>query len=151
MIVRALDSSLAISAIAVTHVLAWLSFVEHGMVLLFLPSMAALATRLIGTPFVILGNESARLPVLAYLPGVIVVDVGLPPEVLPIMRIHALSLIVLLVEGAPLSLEVEHVEVCVLDHLVDEARLQLLGAVGEGAVVSIITFVQVLRVLGAVF
>lgn len=153
MIVGALDPSLTMSNISsnVLQVLTRHGFVEHGMVLLFFPSMAAGAACLLGATFVVFSYECAWLPILTNLVRIVVVDVGLSSEVLPIVRIHALRLVVLLVEWAPLSLEIEHVKVCILGHFVDESRLQLFGTMRKGTVVSVIAFVQVLRILGAIF
>jgi hypothetical protein len=121
------------------------------MVLLLFPAVAAGATGLVRTTFVVFGDEGARLPVPADVVCVIVVDIWLPPEVLPIVRVHALGLVVLFIEWAPLGLEIEHVEICVFGHFVDEAGLELLGTVREGTVVSIITFMAILGVLCAIF
>lgn len=77
-------------------------------------------------------------------------DIWLPSEILPIVKIHALGLVMLLVERAALGLEIEHEKVSVLLHLMDEPGLQLLGAVREGAVVTVLTLAKVLGILGAV-
>lgn len=51
---------------------------------------------------------------------------GLSAKVLPIVRIHALRLVVVLVlEGAPLSLEVKHKELSILHELVDQSNLDV--------------------------
>ena len=49
----------------------------------------------------------------------ILVHVWLSSEVLPVVSIDTLSLVVLLIERAPLGLEEEHIKVTVLFHLVD--------------------------------
>ena len=54
------------------------------------------------------------------------------------MRVDALGLVVLSIERAPLSFEVEHPEVGVALHIVDQSRLQLLCRVRKTAVVSIL-------------
>jgi len=51
--------------------LAWFRFIEKRMILLLLPSVTRLATSLVWASFMILGNESSRLPVRAYILAVI--------------------------------------------------------------------------------
>ena len=70
-------------------------------------------------------------------------------EVLPVMSVVTLSLVMFLVEWAPLSLEVEHVEIGILLHKVDYSCLNISHRVSEGAVLSIVAVCQVLRELGA--
>ena len=59
----------------------------------------------------VLADERACLPILAEFPGIVIKQVGLASEVVPIVRVYALSLVVRLDERAPLSLEVVHEEV----------------------------------------
>lgn len=65
------------------------------------------------------------LPTLAL--GVAVLkNVGRPTIILPIMRVDALvSLVLLVAEGAPSCLEVEHVEVRVSFHFVELGNCEL--------------------------
>ena len=72
---------------------------------------------------------------MALLPRRILVDVRLAPEVLPVVGV--LTFIThmtphLVVEGAPDSLEVEHVEVIVLLHFMKKVNRQLFFEVSEG-------------------
>ncbi len=67
------------------------------------------------------------------------------------MGIVALSLVVLLVERAPLGLEVEHVEVRVLCHEVDDSGFDVADGVGERAVFAIVTLIERVWELGAKF
>ena len=126
-----------------------LSFVEEWMVLLLFPPVAIGATSLQRAPLVILSDESTRLPVGAGFSR-IVENVRLSSEVLPIVRVDTLGLVVLLIEGTPLSLEVEHPEVCVTFHGVNHSRAQALCRVGKGAVVAVLTLGDVLGVPRAV-
>lgn len=87
-----------------------LGFVKKGMELVFLPPMG------VGTmlkPFAALFvacDESPTLPVdTEFRP--ILEEVRLAAEVLEVMRIHALSFVMLVVVGTPLGLEVEDIEV----------------------------------------
>lgn len=99
----------------------------------------------------VLRDESSWLPVRANILAVIREDIGLSSEILPVVSINTLSLIVLLVERTPFRLEVEHVKVSILFHLVNQSGFELLGVVGERTVVTVFAFVQVLGVLCAVF
>ena len=72
---------------------------------------------------------------MTLLPRRILVDVRLAPEVLPVVGV--LTFIThmtphLVVEGAPDSLEVEHVEVIVLLHFMKKVNRQLFFEVSEG-------------------
>ena len=96
--------------------------------------------RLVRAPFDILGDECSWLPVIAYLVALIFVDVRFSSKILPIVRINTLGFVMLLIEGTPLCLEVEHVEVTVLLHLMDQSSFKVLGAMSERAVVTILTF-----------
>ena len=138
MIERTLDSPRAL--LFPSFFLTRLRLVKKRVVLLLLPSMRVGTARLVRAPFDVLGDECPWLPVVAYLMALIFVDVGFPSEILPIVRINTLGFVVLLIEGAPLCLEVEHVEVTVLLHLMDQSSFKILGAMSERAVVTILTF-----------
>ena len=130
-------------------IFAWLGLVEQRVVLLLLPAMAVRTTRHVLAALVVLGDECARPPVAAVTAAVVLEQSGLPPEVLPVVRVDALGLVVFFVVRAPLSLEVEHVEVGVALHLLDQAHFELLGTVRERAVLAVVTFVQMFGILGA--
>ena len=138
MIVRALNTSRAfdrsLGFIARTRIgrhdkdmrlllLTRLSFIEDRMILLLFPSVAALAACLILAAFMIFGNESTGFPILADFLARIIEDIRLSSKILPIVSIYALCLIMLLVERAPLCLEIEHIEVSILRHIVNHPRL----------------------------
>ena len=106
---------------------------------MLLPSMRISTARLVGATLDILGNKCPWLPVIAYLVALVFVHVWFPSEVLPVMRIDTLGFVVLLVEGTPLRLEVEHVEVTVLLHLMNQSSFEVFGAMGKRAVVTILT------------
>jgi hypothetical protein len=109
------------------------------MVLLLLPTMRVGTACLVRAPLIILGNKSSWLPIVAYPIALILIDIWFSPKVLPVVSIDTLGLVVLLVERAPLGLEVEHVKIAVLLHLMDKSRLKILCAVSEGAIVTILT------------
>ena len=67
------------------------------------------------------------------------------PEILPVVSIATLSLIVLGTEGTPLSLKVEHVELLITWHFVDERCLDIQLSVRKRAVLFIFTLIEGLR------
>lgn len=67
----------------------------------------------------VMSNKSACLPFFTQFIRTVVKKVRFPSEVLPVVRVNAQSLVVFLVEWAPLSLKVEHVELAVTGHFVD--------------------------------
>ena len=77
-------------------------------------------------------------------------NVWFPSEILPIVKINALSLVMLLIKWATLSLEIKHEKVRVFLHLMNKPCLQLLGAMSKGAVITIFALAEVLGILGAV-
>ena len=100
----------------------------------------------------VLADEGACLPILAEIPRVIVKQVGLAAEIMPIMSIDTLSLVVGFDVGAPLSLEVVHIERVVALHLVDEACLDVLVGVCEGAELLVVADISLVSAkLGFVF
>ena len=109
--------------------LTWFSFVKHWMVFLLFPPVAAFASRLILASFMILGNKSTRLPIFTDLVRIILKDIRLTSKVLPIVRIYALCLVVVLIERTPFCLEIKHIEVSILLHVVNQPRLQLFRVV----------------------
>lgn len=109
---------------------------------LLLPSVVASAVALERTPLLVLANEVACLPLLTYLKWVVGEQLRLPPEVLPVVSVDALRFVVLSVEGAPLSLEIEHVEFLVAGHLVNQRRLYLKVGVGEAAELLVVALLQ---------
>lgn len=83
-------------------------------------------------PFVIVSNESSCLPVLAEVARVVIEELGLASEVLPVVSVDTLRLVVLTVlEGTPFCLEVEHVELLVTRVVMNQARFDLQLGVGE--------------------
>jgi hypothetical protein len=120
------------------------------MILLLLPPMTKLTRTHLSASLPVLCNKSPWSPTRTNGVSVVIEGVGLSSEVLVVMGVHALGLVVILVEWAPLCLVVVHEEVCISLHLVDQAHLQAFRAVGKGAIVAILTLVQVLWILGAV-
>lgn len=123
----------AVGLAAVLPVLALFRFEELWMVFLLLPAVGVLTLVLVGTAIMIRGDEVARLPVGAHL-GLVSEDAGLSSVVLPIVGINTdLSVMVVLPIWAPDSLEMEHVEVHVDLHLLDQLHRELILAVRKGA------------------
>jgi len=95
------------------------SLVNHGMEDLFLPAVILATVALELASFFVLADEVARLPRLTDLKGIVLEEVGLASEVLPIVCVDTLSLVMFSVVGAPLCLKVKHIEFLVSRHLVD--------------------------------
>jgi hypothetical protein len=53
------------------------------------------------------------------------------PEVLPVVGVITLGLVVFFVEGTPLSLEIEHVEISILSHQMDYSCFDITDGVSE--------------------
>lgn len=101
------------------------------MIILLFPTMTALTTGHVLAPIDIVCDEGAGLPVLAEAFDVVVEDVRVASEVLPVVIINTLRLVMVFVERTALRLEVEHIEVRIPLHLMNKAGLKLLGAVRE--------------------
>ena len=87
----------------------------------------------------VLTDKGPSLPVLAEIPCVVVKEVRLATEVVPVMGIDALSLVVGLDVWTPLGLEVVHVECSITWHLMDESRLDVFVRVCERAELLVVT------------
>ena len=124
----------ALERLVALFLLAGLHLVVEWVVELFLPAVGLVASRLVNASFLIFAYERPCLPVLAHFRvRVVGKDVRFSSEVLPIVRVIALRLVVLLVEWAPLCLEVVHVEVHIFLHKMDDSCLYVPNRVGEGA------------------
>lgn len=122
--------------------------VHHWVEDLLFPSVIPTAIALQRTALLIFPNEISGLPSLTNLERIVGEQLGLSPEVLPIVSVDALRLIVLRVEGAPLRFEVKHVELLIARHLVDQWRLNVRVSVRKGTELFVFTF---LSRLGAKF
>ena len=88
-------------------------FVINRMVLLFFPAMGILAPIFLLAPISICLDEVLGFPLLA-LVFLILIDMRLSPEVLPIVGIDALvSRVRGIRVGAPNSFEMKHVKICI--------------------------------------
>jgi len=104
---------------------AGVELVEIEVVFLFLPAVGVLTAVLLSTPISISLYEILSLPIRTLL-FLILVEVRLSPEVLPIVGVDALIPRVRRVRvGAPHRLEVEHIEVDVTLHLLKEGDREL--------------------------
>ena len=109
------------------------------MVLLFLPAVRELASVFVLAAFPVELDLLVTVPVRACLPGVVFVYVRLAAEVLPVVSVLTLLSEVFLgfgVEGAPNCFEMEHVEVIIMFHFVEDVNAELLVGVCKGAEVS---------------
>ena len=101
--------------------LAFVGFVIVRMVFLFFPTMTIFTSVFQLTSIEICFSLFFCVPELALLSAFILKKMWLASEVLPVVRILALiplMALVLIVERAPNCLEVEHIKVRVLFHLV---------------------------------
>lgn len=105
--------------------------INHGMEDLLFPTVVLAAVGLKLAAFLILAYEISSLPLLTNFERVVLEEVGLSSEVLPVVSVHALSLVVFCVVGTPFGLEVEHVKFLVPGHLVDQRCLYVLITMRE--------------------
>jgi len=115
---------------------------------LLLPAMRELAFGLQRAALLVSGDESARWPPRTRI-GRIIVELRLPAEVLPVVRVVAVGFVVLLVLGAPLSFEMELVVVGVLVHEVEQRGLHLVDRVRERTEFTVLASGEVVGELGA--
>lgn len=117
------------------------------MVLDLFPAVAHGTVLAVGTAFLVVGQELVALPV-GTLPHLVVFLLGLAPVVLPVVAVLALAAVVFeLVERTEHRLEVEHVEVGVFLHGVDQRHRHFLDVVREGTVDAVVTLRHPVREL----
>lgn len=134
----------AFEALEALLFLAGLRFVHERVELLLLPAVAELALLESLAAFFVARDESARLPVLTEL-RFVPEEVWFTPEVLEVMCVNALCLVMLVVEGTPLGLEEEHVELVVLvarQQMVDQSHFDVLHRVRKGTIVSVLALLD---------
>ena len=100
----------AVELPALGVLLTWVDLVVPGMILLFLPAVT------LGAPVLVLASVRVRPDEVVYLPvsaqiAIIVINVGLAAEVLPVMGVDTVLLVVVLAPWAPRGFEIEHVEI----------------------------------------
>ena len=112
--------------LAALSFVAWLGLVDKRVVHLLFPAVTQSTEGLHWTPFAIVPDESADFPIRADLAWIIVEEMGLAAEVLPVVGVFTLRFVVhLALEWAPLCLKVVHVEVSIALILVNQASLQV--------------------------
>lgn len=127
-------------------VFAEINFVVLRMIFLFFPAMRMFTPVFCFATIRIGLDEVLGLPIRTLF-LVVLIDMGFPPEVLPIVCVDTLLSIVRSVAvRAPDGLEVEHVEVRVLVELVEEVYSYLCLGMGEGAHVAVVAGFQTLGV-----
>ena len=102
-----------------------LGLINKRMEFLLFPSMRMETSSLENTAFLVLTNKSSSLPVYTKFIVIIRENVWLSSKILPVMSIVTLSLIVFLIKRTPFSLEVKHIEVIILGHLMDKSSLNV--------------------------
>lgn len=95
---------------ALVALLTRLGLVHEWMEELLFPAVAHLAMLEAFAALFVAGDESTALPILTQI-DLVAEQVWAASEILEVVGVHALSLVVLLIEWAPLRLEVEHVVV----------------------------------------
>ena len=116
------------------------------MVLLLFPAVAVATPVLVWAAVGIFADEILCLPVGAG-HRLVTIFLWFSSQVLPIVCVDALLLVMLEGKRTPGGLEIEHVEVCVLRHQVQEVDRQLAFVMCECAEQStILTRVEVVRV-----
>lgn len=78
------------------------------------------------TAFIVGTDERSTLPVWTQVLRIVVEKMGFAAEILPVMSVDAFCFVMVLVlEGAPLGLEVEHVKMGVVCVFMDQSGLQV--------------------------
>lgn len=109
------------------------------MVLHFLPAMTGIARKSIWTTIFIIHQELISFPIRT-LTQFVVILLGLPTEVLPVMAILTLTPVMFeLVEWTIYCFEVEQVEVHIFPECVNKRDCYFLDTMGEGTVNAIFT------------
>lgn len=140
----------AVLLATICRVVARVDLVIVRVVLLLFPAVAVETAVLQVTSIAVGLRLLLGAPEAALLPRGILVDVRASPEVLPVVRILALVTHMtahLIIEGTPGRLEVEHVEVGIRLHLVEQINRQLLLRVSESTEVSEVTRFDTVRPL----
>lgn len=99
-------------------------------------------------PFLIASNKSPTLPVFTKF-CVVSEQIGFSPEILKIVRIDALSFIMVVIEGAPFCLKIEYEEIIILVKLkqvMNEPDFYVFNWVSKRAEFSVVTGLCFIRV-----
>lgn len=124
-------------AFSAIFILTFIGLVEKRMIRLFFPPMTGVACGPITTATQVVIYHLLGIPVDTG-EGFIRIDRGVATVILPIMSVYALVFLVLSqVQNTELSLVVEHVEVLILNVVVDQFGEDLLLAVSIGAELSV--------------
>lgn len=124
------------------HIITEDSLVHHRVENLFFPTVIAAAVALKGATLFVLADKLTGLPLFTGFKGVVFEEVGLTAEILPVMRVDTLGFVVLCVVGTPLRFKVEHEEVLVAGHFVDQWRLDILVRMRKGAILLVVTLLN---------
>ncbi len=125
------------------------------MIFLLFPTMRSKASSLENTSFFIFTNKGTSLPILTEFLLIIVENLRFSSKILKVMSIVTLSFVVFLVKWTPFSLEIKHVEVLVLGHIMNDSSLDILLWVCEWTKISVLTLMKFFGVscakLGLIF
>ena len=124
-------------AFSAIFILTFIGLVEKRMIRLFFPAMTCVTGSTIATPTQIIIDHLFGVPVDTG-EGFIRIDRGVTTVILPVMSVYALVFLVLSqVQNTELSLVVEHIEILILNVVVDQFGEDLLLAVSIGAELSV--------------
>jgi len=102
------------------------------MVLLFLPTMAMLASSFINTTVLIMAQEYIRLPIGTR--NIIVFkELWFSPKILPVVSIHTLCFIVIKVKWAPYSFEMKNKKFFILWVFMNELNSDIFSRMRKAA------------------
>jgi hypothetical protein len=139
----------AVSLVALLSMSAWVQLVVLWMVLLLFPSMAQLTSVFVLAPIFVATDELARTPIRTLVFSVLV-ELGFPSKILPIMSIDAyITLMLTFVIGTPDRFEMKHVKVNVAMKLVDQFNRNLRLRMCKRAVLTILALISSIDVGGA--
>ncbi len=124
------------------------NFVVQRMILLFFPTMSSSASVLVFTAVnCIILDESLHFPVLALF-LVIIIEMWLPPIILPIVSIDTgITRVISVTVGTPYCFEVKHVEVWVFRfHLMQQIDSQFSFIMSKGAHITVFARIYFSRI-----
>lgn len=127
------------SLCAVLSVITKFYLIILRMIFKFFPSMAKITHEFVRTSILIVSDKICRFPVCAW-KWFICHDIRLSSVILPIMSINTQGLVVLRkIKGAPNSLKIEHIEIIIVFHIMNEFNQNIHFRVSKRAKNSIIT------------
>lgn len=134
--------------LAWTSIWTFMGLIIVRVVVLLLPSMRMLTLFLQWTSLKVVTDERTWFPVRTEV-TIVLKQMRLPPEILPIMCVHTLCLIVFMCEGTPFCFELIQVESLILLPGMNNVDLDLISRVSEWTELLILTVMQIMGEVGA--